>query len=473
MFSSYVVYGLGISGLNLAKYLIKNDKKVFLVDDNEKSVENAKNNLAEFLTEKTKFILQNEIEKNIDEKSVILFSPGIPLHFPMSHKILEIASRTKAQLICDVELFYLLNRQNKFIGITGTNGKSTTSALTDFILREIGMESYLAGNIGIACFDLMLANKIYENKNFVLEVSSYQIDLMNKMHFDVAALMNITPDHIDRHGSFENYIAIKKRIFQNQGSKDFAVINVDNENSRKIFTELRNDVDFKANLIAISTQKIIENGVFILDGILHNNIAENKSEFSLEGAILKGEHNMENIAVAFACVYLTLLKNNVLQNDTVQKIIKAILKFGGLKHRMQFLGNVEGIAFINDSKATNAESAEKALKSYNNIFWILGGVAKEGGISSLIPYFSKLEKVYLIGKASDEFGEILQKNNVKFEKCGDLKNAFKKAFFDAKNAGLKEKNILLSPACASFDQWKNFEERGDYFCKMFDEIKKV
>ena len=140
---------------------------------------------------------------------------------------------------------------------------------------------------------------------------------------------------------------------------------------------------------------------------------------------------------------------------------------------MQLLGNIDGINFINDSKATNAESTENALKSYENIFWILGGKAKDGGISSLQPYFAKITKAYLIGEASDQFAEVLQKNNVEFEKCFDLKNAFNRAFLDAKKSSLKERNILLSPACASFDQWKNFEERGDYFCTAFDEIKKI
>jgi len=153
-------------------------------------------------------------------------------------------------------------------------------------------------------------------------------------------------------------------------------------------------------------------------------------------------------------------------------IIEAIEKFKGLKHRNQILGKFEGINFVNDSKATNAESTKNSLLAFNNIFWILGGKAKENGINDLIPYFSKIQKAYLIGEASDEFAGVLAKHNVKFEKCFNLANAFKKAVEDAKNCSIEEKNIILSPACASFDQWKNFEERGDYFCKLFDELKK-
>src|SRR3989338_1702339 len=323
MFSSYLIYGLGISGLSLAKYLLENGKKVFLIDDNEKSIIKAKQDLQGFSS--FEFLQFDEIVIKLDKNSVILFSPGIPLYFPKQHKILNIVKQLHCTLICDIELFYLLNKNHKFIAITGTNGKSTVSTLTDFILHEIGINSCLAGNIGIACFDLMLNKKISDNTNFVLEISSYQLDLMVDARFDIAALTNITSDHIDRYGSFENYILAKKKIFRKQDSKQFAVINVDNENSKKVFDELRNDKNFCGNLVPISTKKNLENGVSIIDEVLYNNIANEK--FSLQGVILKGEHNMQNIAMGFACVYLNLLQNKLLQNDTSQKIIAAILKF--------------------------------------------------------------------------------------------------------------------------------------------------
>jgi UDP-N-acetylmuramoylalanine--D-glutamate ligase len=164
-----------------------------------------------------------------------------------------------------------------------------------------------------------------------------------------------------------------------------------------------------------------------------------------------------------------MLRNSIEKSE--EQIISAIKKFKGLRHRMQLLGEIDGVKFINDSKATNAESTENSLKAYDKIFWILGGKSKEGGISTLTPFFHKIHKAYLIGDASEEFAKTLKESSVAFEKCGDLKNAFKKAFFDAKNISLSEKNILLSPACASFDQWKNFEERGDFFCKTFDELQ--
>lgn len=466
---NYIVFGLGISGISTAKYLIKNNRKVVITDDNDAAIEKAKEKMLPEISSHTanvKFLPSSQIEGECSANTTIVFAPGIPLHHPKPHKILEIVKKTKAKLLCDVELFYLFNQQKTFIGITGTNGKSTTTALTGFIFEQIKIDAQIGGNIGVPCFELPQA------ENYVFEVSSYHLDLMEKTHFKVAALTNITPDHIDRHGSFENYVAAKKKIFANQNASDYAVIGVDNEASHSMFDALKADSSFKENLVPISSKKICENGVSIVNGILHNKIDGANSKLDLSGIILKGEHNMQNIAVAFANIYTTLHKK-IAPQKLETAIIDAIKKFRGLRHRMQFLGAVEGINFINDSKATNAESTENALKAYENIFWILGGKPKEGGIESLQPYFNRIAKAYLIGEASDDFALVLQKNNINFEKCIDLKNAFKVAFLDAKKSSLKERNILLSPACASFDQWKNFEERGDYFCKAFDEINQA
>ncbi len=467
---NYIVYGLGISGISTAKYLIKNNYKVIVTDDNDAAIESSRSKLAAEISqhpqENIKFIKSSEIASECAADTVVVFAPGIPLYYPKPHKIIEIVKKSGAKLLCDIELFYSLNSTKTFLGITGTNGKSTTTALTGFILNELKIDAQIGGNIGVPCFE---SSNV---QNYVFEISSYHLDLMKKTHFKSAVLTNITPDHIDRHGSFENYIAVKKKIFFNQGEGDYAIIGVDNEYSKNIFTELKNDTSFRAALVAVSTQKVCDDGVAVINGYLHNKIAGASSDISLDGIILKGEHNMQNVAMAFASVYCAFYK--VLDpKELEQKIIAAIKKFKGLRHRMQLLGNIDGINFINDSKATNAESTENALKSYENIFWILGGKPKDGGISSLQPYFHKITKAYIIGEASDQFAEVLQKNNVEFEKCIDLKSAFNHAFLDAKKSSLKERNILLSPSCASFDQWKNFEERGDYFCTAFDEINKI
>lgn len=454
----YIVYGLGISGLATAKFLAHHGQNVIATDDNEKALSEAQQKFPEI-----KFQKADEIE--YDAGTVISFSPGIPLYFPKPHKILEIRKKTGATLACDIEIFYRFNAQSEFVAITGTNGKSTTTALSGFVFKELGIASEIGGNIGVPCFDLPQGQN---NFTYIFETSSYQLDLLDQSHFKIAALLNITPDHIDRHGSLAGYIAAKKRIFRNQTENDFALIDVDNENSRKVFEELQADKNFRANLIPISTKKIQENGVALFDGILSNKINGANSQFQLKSEFLRGEHNDQNMAFAFAIAYCHGLLNQ--KKNLEEKIINAIKKFKGLRHRMQLLGEIDGIKFINDSKATNAESTENALKAFDNIFWILGGVAKEGGITALTPYFKKIHKAYLIGQATEDFAKTLAENSVNFEKCGDLETAFKKAVSDAKNISLSQKNILLSPACASLDQWKNFEQRGDYFCKLFDEF---
>ncbi|OFW81125.1 MAG: UDP-N-acetylmuramoylalanine--D-glutamate ligase [Alphaproteobacteria bacterium RIFCSPLOWO2_01_FULL_40_26] len=468
----YVVYGLGVSGISTIKFLAKNGEDVVATDDNEDSL---KENSAKF--PQIKFLKSNEIK--FDAETIISFAPGIPLYFPKPHKILEIVKKTGAILACDIEIFYRINRDANFIAITGTNGKSTTTALTGFIFKELGITSEIGGNIGVPCFDLPIQTSPSEGRlTYIFETSSYQLDLLSQTHFGIVALLNITPDHLDRHGSMHGYIEAKKRIFRNQIEGDFALIDVDDENSKKIFDELKNDKNFRATLVPISTKKIQENGVSLFDEKLVNKIGKKNSEFELRSEFLHGEHNDQNMAFAFAITHCFLSKHTetssaqAARSTKHEQIINAITKFRGLHHRMQIVGKIAEIKFINDSKATNAESTKNALKAYENIFWILGGKAKEGGISMLQPYFKKIEKAYLMGEATEDFAQILEKNSVKFEKCRDLKTAFEKAFLDAKKSSLTEKNILLSPACASLDQWKNFEQRGDYFCKLFDELPK-
>ncbi|NBV05747.1 MAG: UDP-N-acetylmuramoyl-L-alanine--D-glutamate ligase [Proteobacteria bacterium] len=455
----YIIYGLGISGIATAKFLTHKGESLIATDDNEKVIADNQKKFSEI-----KFQKADEIK--YDSETTISFSPGIPLYFPKPHKILEICKNTGADLACDIEIFYRRNHENNFIGITGTNGKSTTTALTGFIFKELGIASEIGGNIGVPCFDLPQNQK---NFSYVFETSSFQLDLLSKTHFGVAALLNITPDHIDRHGSMKAYIAAKKRIFQNQTDQDFALIDVDNENSHQVFEELKNDKNFRAQLIPISTKKIYENGVALFDRKLVNKINGANSQLELKSDFLTGKHNDQNMAFAFAITYCQLSHSSIIKSE--DEIISAIKKFKGLRHRMQLLGEISGVKFINDSKATNAESTENALKAYNNIFWILGGKAKEGGIASLQPYFKKIVKAFLVGEASEEFATVLEKNSVSFVKCGDLKNAITQSFLEAKKHSEKEKNILLSPACASFDQWKNFEERGDFFCKTFDDLQ--
>ncbi len=458
----YVVYGLGISGISTAKFLAKNGEEIIATDDNE-------NTLAEDIKKYPELKFAKSDEILFDSQTIVSLAPGIPLYFPKSHKILEICKKTGAILACDIEIFYRKNIEAKFIGITGTNGKSTTTALSGFIFEQLKIPSRIGGNIGTPCFDLLTTYDL-RLTTFIFETSSFQLDLLSQTHFKIAALLNITPDHLDRHGSMENYIEAKKRVFRNQTFGDFALIDVDNENSKKVFAELQADKNFKATLVPISTKKIQENGVSLISGNLVSKIGGINLELELKSEFLRGEHNDQNMAFAFAIAYCHMIQQG--EYGLEEKIISAIKKFQGLRHRMQIVGKIADVSFINDSKATNAESTEHALKAYENIFWIVGGKAKDGGIENLTPYFKKISKAYLIGEATEKFAKTLEKNSVIFERCGDLKTAFEKALDDTKKSSLTEKNILLSPSCASFDQWKNFEQRGDYFCKLFDELPK-
>ncbi|MCE3254686.1 MAG: murD [Rickettsiaceae bacterium] len=453
----FLVYGLGISGNAAVKFLLEQKFEVLAGDDNKSSLDNLAKN---FAGQKNLEIAEDI--KKIDWTNIeyLVLAAGIPLKLPAPHPIAIEANKHNCKIVCDVEILYLFNQSAKFIGITGTNGKSTTTALTGHIFKSANKPSAVGGNIGIAALSMPRLNK---DENYIIEMSSYQLDLIEKTSFHIASLLNITPDHLDRHGNMRGYTDAKKRIFLNQNKDDFAVIGIDSEFSNMAFEELKNDPNFQATLIPVSTKKIIEGGISMIGNVIHNNIKNTGSVIDLgEREFLKGEHNAQNIAVAFANCFLSGISES--------EIVAAVKTFKGLKHRMQFIRKIDDINFINDSKATNAESTENALKPYDNIYWILGGKAKEGGIEGLKQYFPKIKSAFLIGEATEDFAKILE-NEVPYFKCGDLKTAFKTAYEEAKKDKLsKQKNILLSPACASFDQWKSFEERGDFFIKLTEEL---
>ncbi len=464
--NSYIVFGLGISGIATVKFLLLNDYSVLASDDNQSSIDNLLNEIKKFPELNSKIsnlkTFNNPDEVDWSGIGYLVLAPGISLKYPEPHKIVLKAQQNNCEVICDLELFYLFNPEENYLGITGTNGKSTTTALTYHIFKENNLNSAMGGNIGVPCFSMP---KLSKNATYIFETSSYQLDLIHKTRFHIASLLNITPDHLDRHLNMEGYIAAKKRIFKNQKAGDFAVIGIDNENSKRVYEDLKNDPNFSSQIVPISTKIILKDGVSILNNIIYNNIHNQTSEIALgDLPFLQGEHNAQNIAVSFANAFLSKIDE--------QKILNAIQSFKGLKHRMQIVGKIGDIIFINDSKATNAESTENALKSFDNIYWILGGKPKAGGIEILKPYFSKIKYAFLIGDATEEFAKTLD-NKVQYFKCGNLENAFKMAYEKAGSNENGKKNILLSPSCASFDQWKNFEERGDYFCKLVSNLQNV
>jgi UDP-N-acetylmuramoylalanine--D-glutamate ligase len=439
----YGVFGLGISGIATLHFLKEKKEKFIAWDDNLSNRENIKTQGFEDCL----IQLNNPIWKEI---IILVLSPGVPLYFPKPHPVVSLAEKNNIEIICDIELFYRTFRDNIYIGVTGTNGKSTTVALIFHILNHNKIPCQLGGNIGKP----ILKCTPSKNDIIIIEVSSFQIDLLKDTKFDVAVLLNISKDHLDRHGNMENYISTKYKIFSNQQKNDTAIISVDDVNTEMLSTKL--EKDSSANLIKISTKKI-NNGVSVLNNTLYRKDIKIR-ELDLPTS-LQGQHNQENIAAAYAATYSST-------NLSDKEILDALPTFQGLKHRMEYIGEKHNIKFINDSKATNFESTEKALKTFEKIYWIAGGIAKDGGIDGILHFKNKLSHVFLIGSSQENFSETLKAFSIPYSTSNSLENAFTQALELAKKDTSKNKTILLSPAASSLDQWKNFEERGDYFTKL-------
>ena len=385
----------------------------------------------------------------------IVMSPGIAWYHPKIHPIAALAKEHEVPLIGDIELLYLAQPNAKYIAITGTNGKSTTTTLIAHVLQKNGIKSAVGGNLGTPVLDLP---EMGSDGTYVLELSSYQLDLVQTTRFQIALLLNLSPDHIDHHGSMERYIAAKQHIFDRQTKKDVAIIGVDDELSDALAKQMR--ALKRQCVIPVGTTGKLASGIHVAGGILTNSFALMEHSADLRSIkALQGQHNWQNAAAAYAACFAHGLSHD--------QITGAMQSYPGLKHRMQWLGEIGGVQYVNDSKATNADAAEKALKTYDNIYWIAGGVAKEGGIEPLRDYFPKIKHAYLIGEAAEPFKGTLK--GVATTMSGTLDAAFAQARADAKPGSA----IVLAPACASFDQYANFEVRGDAFIELFEKAKRA
>jgi UDP-N-acetylmuramoylalanine--D-glutamate ligase len=444
------VLGLGVTGQSACNFLKKISIDALFWDDSEKR-------RADFKELNQDATIANFTEWN--NCSHIILSPGIPLLYPTKHPIIEFAEKNNITLTSDNEILYDLKKDHaKFIGITGTNGKSTTTSMIGHLLQKSGFKASVGGNIGTSAFDLSLDSDIY-----VLELSSFQLEIISNFKCDTGIFLNITPDHLDRHNNMENYIKAKSRIFLNQTENDYAIFGIDNPITSWLFEDTK--LKKKKKVIGISGDKQYTNNLGIIsfdeDRLTDNFWTE---EFLVSNTpYLQGKHNRCNFAAAYAACM------SVGADFTM--LAKNITSFVGLPHRMEYLGKIQNISFYNDSKATNADSALPALESLNNIFWLAGGRAKSGGIDSLSDNLTNVRKAYLFGEAAIEFSITIGKI-IQYEIFTDMHSAFKAAYEDAISFD-EEANILLSPACASFDQFKNFEDRGEYFKKMFNNLKVV
>jgi UDP-N-acetylmuramoylalanine--D-glutamate ligase len=442
------VFGLARSGLSTLRALKAGGARIFAWDDNESARAEAE---AEGIT------LVGFHNWPWAKLRALVLSPGIPLTHPVPHDVVKTAQAANVEIIGDVELFGREIRPDRalpgrapVIAVTGTNGKSTTTALIGHILSSCGFAAEVGGNIGKPVLSLSLRN----NKPvFVIEVSSYQIDLARGFVPDVSVLTNITPDHIDRHGSVEAYAGIKKRLLKQTSRNGHICIGVDDSYSSTIYTCFSSHDG--PNATPVSIGKVLGRGIFVLDGMLYDAMGQRAAKVMdlSTAARLPGAHNWQNAALAYAATKPFV--------QDVRAITSAIADFPGLAHRIEDVGRVGRVRFINDSKATNADAAERALLCFPDIFWIAGGIEKEGGIESLKPLFPRIRKAYLIGTAAKDFARTL--GDVPHEISGTLEKAVASAYADAQRSSAPAPVVLLSPACASFDQFRDFEHRGDAF----------
>lgn len=452
------VFGLARTGLAAARALTAGGARVHAWDDSD---------AARARAEAAGVPVSDINVRDWRSFAALVLSPGVPLTYPEPHRVVTLADATGVPVMGDFELFARAvnalpaTARPKLIGVTGTNGKSTTSALIAHILKEAGKDVRLGGNIGESVLSLA---PLHAGAYYVLELSSFQLDLTRSLRLDVAVWLNATPDHIERHGSMQDYVAAKKRIFANQGAADWAVIGVDDPYCAAVCTELtRQPVQHVA---PISAGQALGRGVSALGTKLVDALS-GRSEIVADltdAPALAGKHNAQNACAAYAAT-------RALGVDP-RLIAGAFNTFAGLPHRLERAGTLHGVRFINDSKATNANAAAQALAVYPRVYWIAGGVPKDGGIEELAPFFPRIARAYLIGQAAGEFADTL-KGHVAITMAGDLDSAVKLAFDDARISGEPHPVVLLSPACASYDQFRDYEERGARFKSVVSALSKI
>lgn len=442
------VFGLGKSGLLSVEALTRGGAEVIAFDDEPKKVEEAK---------AAGIVTQDLRELDWTKVAALVLAPGVPLTHPAPHWAAVLANKANVEIIGDIELFCRERAKSApecpLIAITGTNGKSTTTALATHLIKSAGRDVQMGGNIGVPVLELA---PFAPGRVYVLEVSSYQIDLAPSLHPTVGILLNISADHLDRHGTMENYAALKVLLPASVEKGGTAVIAVDDRYTRDGAARIERA---GKTMVRVSVQAPLRDGYYAEGSRILRSIGGKAHAVAQLAGIgsLRGLHNAQNAACAVAaCVALGI------DLPTIQK---GLVSFPGLAHRMQQVGRKRAILFVNDSKATNADSAAKALGSFNDIFWIAGGKPKTGGITSLAEFFPRIRKAYLIGEAAQEFAKTLD-GNVSYEITHVLSAAIDAATRDAEASGLKEPVVLLSPACASFDQYPNFEVRGKAFVDL-------
>jgi UDP-N-acetylmuramoylalanine--D-glutamate ligase len=449
------VFGLGGSGLASCHALRAGGAEVVAGDDGAEQLAEA---------EKAGFRTADLRKVPWTNFAALVLAPGVPLTHPAPHWSVFLAREGGIEVIGDIELFCRERRRHApdapFVAVTGTNGKSTTTALIAHLMRVAGYDTQMGGNIGTAILSLEPPRR---GRVHVVEMSSYQIDLTPSLDPAVGILLNVSEDHIDRHGTLENYAAVKERLVAGVQPQGTAIIGVDDMFGRNTADRLERAGQ---RVVRVSVKNPLANGVYVEHETIVRADGGARSEIARVGGIgsLRGLHNAQNAACAAACAVVLGVGRDVLQ--------KGLRSFPGLAHRMEQVGRNGNVLFVNDSKGTNADATAHALSSFGDIFWIAGGKQKQGGITSLSGFFPRIRKAYLIGEAAKEFSETLG-DRVPYEMSETLDVAVASAARDADASGLPEAIVLLSPACASYDQFRNFEIRGARFRELVQALPGV
>lgn len=452
-----LIVGLGKSGLPVFEACRAAGIATILWDDNEAGRKAANDKGAR---------VEDPATLDFATLSLLCLSPGIPLTHPKPHPAVVKAQAAGLEVLGDIELFHRAKPKARTIGITGTNGKSTTTALIGHILKEAKIPSAVGGNIGEAVLTLP---DLGDDGIYVIEMSSYQTDLSTTFAPQISLLVNLSPDHLDRHGSMEGYIAAKERMFRGPGT---AIISLDDEGSAGVYERLKKQA--KRKLVGISCERPLMHGVFVSEeGVLFDGKTKIMNLHTCKS--LKGKHNWQNAAMAYTACREAGLE--------AEAMTKGLQSFPGLIHRQNFVAAINGVAYINDSKATNDQAAAMALRTFSPIYWIAGGKPKDGGYADCEKYLHHVRHAFLIGQAEEEMANWLTEKEKPFTRCGTLDKAVEAAHEMAqadiiqKSAAKKDDEtrenpvVLLAPACASLDQFKSFEQRGDVFVELVGKLQ--
>jgi UDP-N-acetylmuramoylalanine--D-glutamate ligase len=391
----------------------------------------------------------------------LVLSPGVPLTHPRPHPLVRRAQAHRVPVVGDLELLVENQPERRIVGITGTNGKSTTTALIAHLLRGGGLGAQLGGNIGLPILDLWPTPI---DDTYVLELSSYQLELSDHLRCAVAVILNVSPDHLERHGSLAGYVRAKRRILRNQRASDWAVLGVDDDHGRELFEELGRVG--RQRTLPVAVGRALDRGVYVVDGQLFDAV-EGPAEAVIDLrpiTSLRGAHNWQNAAAAYGAARALGL--------APAAIAAGLPQFSGLAHRLETVATVDGVQFVNDSKATNPDAAARALASFDHIYWIAGGRPKAGGLDAVLPWLDRVRHAYLIGEAAEGFALALA-GRAPCTRSGDLATAVHQAAAAARANRSASPVVLLAPACASFDQFRDFEHRGETFKMLVGELRRL